>query len=287
MEFEKFNIRNINDFNNFKNNHEDILKLCKHITIVLNQTNDIIHYPIYADCDICNYSGSFCCSKIVIPGADFVVFTELLHCPNCDLNNRQRASMNVILNKIKNKSDILIYSYESTTKYFDILSKSLGCDQEIIGSEYLGSNYKSGDIINGIRHEDGMNLSLKDNSIDYIISNDVFEHIPDVRKTFMEVYRVLKNGGECIFTIPFHFDRNQTITRAIIENNKVKNILPAVMHGNPIAPESGSLCFYDFGWDILDVIKSFGFIDIYGIPTFNKDKAHINYDPIITFVAKK
>lgn len=282
----KVKIKNINDFNKFKNKNNDILKMCQEITTFLNKKNEIIHYPIKAKCEICGYTGEFCCSKIVVPDANFVAFSELFACPSCDLNNRQRASMNIFLERIKNKENKFIFLYEQITPYLNILNKMV-TNNNIIGSEFLGYQNKSGDIIDGIRHENGMSLSLDDNSIDYIISNDVFEHIPDINKTFSEAFRILKNKGELVFTIPFHYDKEKTITRAVIEDGIIKNILPPVFHGNPVDIEGGSLCFHDFGWDILEIIKSCGFQDVYGIPTYNKENAHIHYDPIMTYIAIK
>lgn len=282
----KTKIRNYKEFNKFKNKNKNIQEICKEITSFLNEKKEIVHYPISAKCEICGYKGEFCCSKIVLPEANFVAFSELFSCPMCDLNNRQRSSMKIFLDKIKNKKNKSIFLYEQITPYFNVLSKNVS-NNNIIGSEFLGYQHKSGDVINGVRNEDGMNLSLKDNSVDYVISNDVFEHIPDINKTFSEASRVLKSGGELIFTIPFHYDKDKTITRAIFKNNEIKNILPPIYHGNPVDIEGGSLCFHDFGWDILDIIKSCGFSDVYGIPTYNKENAHIHYDPIMTYIAIK
>jgi SAM-dependent methyltransferase len=38
---------------------------------------------------------------------------------------------------------------------------------------------------------------------DLITSNQVFEHVPDDMKGFRECYRVLRNGGALIFSVPF------------------------------------------------------------------------------------
>lgn len=47
------------------------------------------------------------------------------------------------------------------------------------------------------KHEDAMDLSFKDNSFDLVICTHVYEHVPDSRVLFKEIYRVLKPGGVC------------------------------------------------------------------------------------------
>jgi hypothetical protein len=38
----------------------------------------------------------------------------------------------------------------------------------------------------------------------------------------------------------------------------VQHILPPEFHGNPVSNE-GSLCFQNFGWDLLDALRHAGF----------------------------
>lgn len=47
----------------------------------------------------------------------------------------------------------------------------------------------------------------KDNPVDFLISSDVFEHIPfPVDIAFYNLYKLLKNDGICIFSAPFNID---------------------------------------------------------------------------------
>lgn len=45
-------------------------------------------------------------------------------------------------------------------------------------------------------------LPFKDNSFDLVVAWDVMEHIPDDRRAFAEVTRVLKSGGHFLFSVP-------------------------------------------------------------------------------------
>ena len=45
--------------------------------------------------------------------------------------------------------------------------------------------------------QDAMNLSFPDEHFDLVISNQVYEHVPDSARMFDEIHRVLKPGGIC------------------------------------------------------------------------------------------
>ena len=134
-------------------------------------------------------------------------------------------------------------------------------NHDLTGSEYLGYEYEGGTKINGIRHEDVEKLSFLDETLDLIISNDVFEHVPNPATAFAECVRVLKVGGLMLATIPFHSDNDESITRATIIQGALNHLLPPVYHGNPVSAD-GSLVFTDFGWDVLKAMQEVGFSDV-------------------------
>lgn len=49
---------------------------------------------------------------------------------------------------------------------------------------------------------DGLFLPIKDNSVDVIVCTQVYEHVPDSRQLFEEMYRVLMPGGYAFFSGP-------------------------------------------------------------------------------------
>lgn len=186
---------------------------------------------------------------------------ERLVCPQCQLNNRQRLMAGLLKKNISPSKDISIYFMEQVTPIFNWATSKFKT-LNLIGSEYLGENFIGGKKYNGIRHEDITKLSFKNESFDYIVSNEVFEHVNSPLSGLKECYRVLKKGGKMIITVPFFLNKEHSITRAEILNNKLIQHLPEVYHGNPIS-EKGSLVFTDFGWDFLDLILSAGFSDTY------------------------
>jgi len=157
----------------------------------------------------------------------------------------------------------------------------------IIGSEFLGYDITQGEVVNGIRNENALDLSFDDESLDMVVSNDVLEHVPDIDAALREAYRVLKKDGYLLFTIPFHSTNEKSKQRAKIENGNIHHIEEASYHGNPIMPDEGSLVFYDFGWDILDMCKSADFSDANMVAYYDADFGHIDYSPLFVFIAKK
>jgi O-antigen biosynthesis protein len=195
---------------------------------------------------------------------------ELLECPNCRMNNRQRLIATLVQQNLAHKQAKQIYFMEQVTPIFDWAQATLK-QHKIFGSEYLGHQFRGGSIIKGIRHEDVENLSFHDAQLDMIVSNDVFEHVPNPIKAFQECARVLKAGAVMLATIPFHSESDISTARAGLNNGQVKHILPATFHGNPVSSD-GSLVFTDFGWDVLDMLKGAGFssavMEIYSSPEF-------------------
>jgi len=48
---------------------------------------------------------------------------------------------------------------------------------------------------------DGVSVPLKSNSVQTVISNCVFEHIPRISQSVEEIYRILKKDGYCITSV--------------------------------------------------------------------------------------
>lgn len=209
---------------------------------------------------------------------------ERLECPICSMNNRQRLIASLVKQLLFNQTGKSLYFMEQVTPIYRWAINNLN-EHEVFGSEYLGYEISGGEIVDGIRHEDIERLSFLDTSFDLIVSNDVFEHVPNPLTAFKECYRVLKTGGTMLTTIPFHNGSDKSIVRAEIIDSQLYNILPAVYHGNPVSKD-GALVFTDFGWDIFDQFYNAGFsnvsLDIYASETFG----HLGGGQIIFKIVK-
>lgn len=233
-------------------------------------------------CDVCKCESEFLLDWLY---SDNVImnFRERLVCKRCGLNNRQRFMGSYLRRRISGNATI--YSYEQVTSFYKSLRVHFpGC--LVIGSEYLGPNKKSGEECDGIRHEDAMNLSFQNESLDAIVSNDVYEHVPDIQASMMESFRVLRPGGLLFISIPFHSDSEHTTVRASLENGVINHTLPPTYHGNPIS-EEGSLVFYDYGWDFLTKLKEVGFRDAFMLGYYCMSRGYIGEGLQHIFVAEK
>lgn len=56
---------------------------------------------------------------------------------------------------------------------------------------------------------DATDMYFKDDRFSKVIAIEVLEHIPDIKKVFSEIARVVVNKGKCYLTVPFEFFRGQ------------------------------------------------------------------------------
>lgn len=210
---------------------------------------------------------------------------ERLVCPDCKLNNRMRLSIHLIDEINKNLSNSKVYIAEQTTQTYRKLKTIC---RELIGSEYIGNSIPFGTKNNdGIRNEDFTNLTFEKEEFDLVLSFDVFEHIYDYKKAFAEAFRVLKNGGSLLFTVPFDRNSEQNITRAKVKNDgSIEHLLAPEYHGDPMNSSEGCLCYFHFGWEMLNDLKEVGFDEAYSLFCYSKEYAYLGGDQVF-FVAKK
>jgi hypothetical protein len=185
-------------------------------------------------------------------GSPIPNWRESLVCSRCGMNSRQRLVAKLVQQAARERGGARIYLTEQVTPIYDWVRRLPEVDVQ--GSEYLGPQYRGGEQVAGLRHEDIMALSHADAAFDVIVSNDVLEHIPDAAAAFRECRRVLRPCGVMLATFPFHADRQGTLLRARVADAVVEHLHPPQYHGNPVSAV-GSLVFHDFGWDLLDVLR--------------------------------
>ena len=263
---------------------KETIALCKEISKSTPVNNE---GKFRGFCSVCNKKVDFSYDWLYSYLEEKMInFREHLVCPICGLNNRQRGMAGIILQnidvKLKRKN---IFFFEQVTPFYNTMINFIGDSHNIIGGEFLGYNISSGKFINGIRNENALDLSFKADSLDMVISNDVFEHVPDINAALSEAHRVLSRGGKLIFSIPFLFTET-TKTRAKLVDGKIEFLEEAIYHGNPVSSE-GSLVFYDFGWDIISMCKNVGFSSVNMLAYFSIGLGHLGYAPLFVFMAIK
>ncbi len=220
-----------------------------------------LHFGGIARCSVCGFL-----TLLLVKGENL---RETFRCLKCQSTNRQRQLAYVCCQAIgsikeKNLSSMKDFSKLDNfviynTEAHGAIHKQLAKTKNYICSEYFGDSYKSGDFVNDIMHQDLMNLSLMDESVDLVISSDVFEHIPYPYKAHQEVYRILKKGGRHIFTVPFYqtefLDEDRTI---IDKNGKAVFLKDPLYHKDPLRPE-GALVYKIFSLEMLIKLRKIGF----------------------------
>lgn len=205
-----------------------------------------------------------CCAVTAVAAADpdaAIDLREGLACRHCGMSARQRAAI-LMLGELAGPDCALYVTEQSTRLYAWLQARHAG----LHGSEfepdasrraemgaYLAALGGHGEIC----FEDATRLGFADASQDVVASFDVLEHVPDYRKALSEFARVLRPGGRLLATFPFT-DGPTTIVRAsITADGALQHHLEPEYHGDPIG--GPVLCFYHFGWDVLDDVRAAGF----------------------------
>lgn len=135
---------------------------------------------------------------------------------------------------------------------------SLKYYQKYVCSEYFPER-ELGKMFNNIRNEDLHNLSFSNNSLNMIITQDIFEHLPIPDRAFREIYRVLKSKGVHILTVPLgKISGRRKKTIKLIDENENILVFPVRYHQD-IIDRSRSKVYTEWGYDLLDSLSGIGF----------------------------
>jgi SAM-dependent methyltransferase len=215
------------------------------------------HKTISGYCELCEKPTVFSVSSgIQIEGHTHL--REGMICTTCRIHNRGRVLGLAIKNFVSyrgDRSDILLM--EATTPLYDHLHAWLPI---LVGTEFQSPSIAGGTIVNigerQVRHESILNLSFPDQSLDLVTHADLLEHVPDVNVALRECFRVLRQGGELIFSVPFGQTRDCSQKRAELRpSGEINDFLPKEFHGS-------HLVYYNYGWDLLDFCRAAGFSEV-------------------------
>jgi SAM-dependent methyltransferase len=214
----------------------------------------------------CNICGSF-----TVFGSVQQNLRESCRCLRCGSSNRQRQIARVLLGALRNDFGVLLGSLAEmsrrqlplavySTEASGALHRQLRFLPNYQCSEYFGPLYRSGERVEKIMHQDLMNCSLADASLDVVLSADVLEHIPQPYAAHREVYRILKTGGRHIFTVPFYQTRCKDERRAEIDGDgNIRHLLEPQYHSDPVRPADGILVFTIFSLQMMTELEDIGF----------------------------
>lgn len=226
----------------------------------------------FFDSELANIVESFVVKQKQISGfcnvcgkkTTFIVISDNLRedmfCSVCNSSNRLRQLMCTIsiavdghpyltlkeTAKTINSKKLTIYTAEANSALY-IQMKELIKPNLLTTSEYFEGDHKSGDMVDGVMHQDLQKTSFKNNSFDIVLTTEVFEHIPFADQAEKEVVRILKKGGHYCFTVPFYADAKKDKTLAKMTKwGKVIYLAKPQYHGDPIRPEDGILVYKIF-----------------------------------------
>ena len=190
---------------------------------------------------------------------------EELTCPGCRLTARVRAAMALVCDGRALESDRIWLTEQASTAFVWLQQVCARAE----GSEYgldaetrpkMQRWYRSLGGRGTLVERDVTRAGFDDGALDAIGSFDVLEHVPDYPAALREFARCLKRGGRLVLTVPFVEVNPRTLVRARLrDDGGVEHLEPPEIHGDPVS--GGVLCYYHFGWDLLDAVRAAGFAD--------------------------
>ncbi len=183
---------------------------------------------------------------------------ETLRCSQTQLMNRSRAAITLMRRLCGLQPSSRVYLTEQTTPTCRWMMAN---HPHSVGSEFVDPSLASGTLVGDLRHEDLTRLSFADASIEILASFDVLEHVPNYSAALREIARVVQPGGHALMTFPFTALDATTVRARMTASGEVEHLMPPEFHGDPVRPEGGILCFYHFGFDVLDELRAAGFRD--------------------------
>jgi len=175
-------------------------------------------------------------------------------CVRCGASPIALGLIAILRHRHPDLSALRVYEASSRGPVYEFLRERAG---EFMCSEYFDDT-PPGELRDGVRCEDLQALSFEADAFDLCTSTEVFEHVPDDAAGFAELLRVLRPGGDLIFTIPLH-GAERTVERAHRIDDEIEYRLEPVYHDDRIRGRGGVLVFRDYGHDVVDRLLDVGF----------------------------
>jgi SAM-dependent methyltransferase len=243
-------------------------------TALVRLKNTIGSESLAGYCALCDAQRAFQCAAI---GDEPVSFRESLLCAVCHANARQRATAQVLRRSVELARSRIYLTEQASHFYLGLKSRC----RSLRGSEFttslmqriylwlwLARKGRPG----WLHREDVTCLSLRSRSVDAVVSLDVLEHVPDVDRALVEFARVLRPGGQLVFTVPFYAAQKGSEQLALLSaEGTIQHLQTPEYHGDPLG--SGVLCFHHFGWDLLARVRDAGFAQAVALRVRDPDSA--------------
>ncbi len=192
-----------------------------------------------------------------------VNWRETLACRPCRLISRWRSCVTLLQSDTSGLDKPSIYLTEAVTPLARWILRHF---DRVVTSEYFGDDAGPGSVHQrggqSVEHQDVTALTYEDSAFTHVVTLDVLEHVPDYRSALREFFRVLEPAGKLIISVPFLIKHDETLVRARINSlGETEHLCEPEYHGDPMSNE-GVLCYYHFGWDILETLRDIGFREV-------------------------
>lgn len=189
-------------------------------------------------CNVCCYTGAFLHPDLGREGS---------LCPNCSTSSRSRALVYALGTCVGLAGPLAAWPARRDLRVLEASGR--GAYPVFLASAfcYISGEYPSLDL---------EKLPYVEDSFDFVLAGDVFEHVRDDVRAFREVYRALKPGGRLVFTVPYQHDRPETLARVAQDGRFLES---PEYHGGG----GESLAYRTYGRDLLERLHRLGFAVAY------------------------
>ena len=204
---------------------------------ILNQYN-LTFRKKNITCPLCNYKNH---SFVHLSNSYEISWNSA--CQNCDSRSRHRGLYFLYKKYLKNSVDKKILHFAPEKNLVNAI-KSFGENQ------YYSTDYNMTNV--DFPRQDVQALNFENNLFDIIFINHVLEHVPNDNEAIKEIFRILKNDGYVIITIPGNWKRKKT-----------KVFVPPTPNGH----------YRDYGMDVIEKLQNhFILVEKIDLFKFNGEK---------------
>ena len=210
----------------------------------------IINYlqQVTGKCNICGWRGEFLHAGLKREG---------MLCGNCSSSSRHRMVM-YALGTILRSESLPVFSWPADRSFRILESSARGSYPVMMADkfDYYQTEYDPKRVTEDPRaFADFQNLHYENETFDVVIASDVFEHIRRDEQAYREVYRVLKNNGAFVLTVPYDHGQARTIRRVDTNGEHDVHVLEPEYHGGG----GHTLTYRNYGRDLLTMLTEAGF----------------------------